>query len=138
MSRKQILGLIRSLSSNALEFLKDEEYQKKIWFRKEGPQSSSYLEVVEYFISRCDMLFNNLNLKEFLGNDNYVMLKNLYDLIINHLDDAENRFVDVDLMTEHQLLDDPKWQDIQSLAEVIHVKLDKFLKEQKEVLDDNG
>lgn len=128
MSRKQLLGIIESLILNALESLKDEEYQKRVWFRNEGPESNSYFQVIEYFISRCELLFNIEDLEELLGNDNYEALKTLYDLVIKHLDSTESKYGDADSITENELLNDPKWHDIQSLAEETEAKLKEFLK----------
>lgn len=125
---KELLGDVKDLILNSLLILKDEDYQKNIWFRTKGPEVGSYGDTTIYFLNSCEYIFKNPKCVLFLGKDNYDLLKKLYDLVLQHLHLTENRFEDTDLIQENDLLNDPKWHDIQSLANEVDRKLTEFVK----------
>jgi len=127
MSVQQTLGRINSLLQNAISTLSDEDYQRRVWFRWEGPEVNSYLDTVTYLISKCDLLFKDPTYLECLGEDNYHLLKKLYDLVIEHLNDVEDR-MSADDLKEEDLVNDPKWHEIQSIAKELHIKLTEWVK----------
>ena len=122
MREKYIKGFLKDILINSIRALKDEDYQKRIWFRFEGPEVDSYLDTIIHFIDRCEALFEEPNCINDLGNENYAFLKKLYDLVLEHLHATENR-INVEQLQENELLDDPKWHEIQILASIIDVKI---------------
>jgi len=126
MSKPKILGFINSLILNATRILKDEEYQRRIWFKHEGPEVSSYTETNVYFLNTCEKIFQDTAAEEQLGEETYGMLKKLYQLVDEHFESVDER-IDSDLIQEDELLNDPHWHDIQTLAEKLEEKLEEFV-----------
>lgn len=129
MKKKTVVGYLQDILINSIKALKDEEYQKRVWFRLEGPEVDSYIDTTVHLIDRCQALFKDPNCVEDLGNENYALLKKLYDLVSEHVRVTEER-IDVEELQEHELLDDPKWHDIQTLASKLDSKLKNYIKEQ--------
>lgn len=123
---KEILGRLDDLLRNSLRQLKDEEYQKKIWFGNDDELMGSYNDACIYFLDRCEYFFKTPVCKVFLGTENYVLLKKLYDLVEEHFGLTEDR-IDPDLIQEDELLNNPNWHDIQTLAEEVELKLKEFV-----------
>lgn len=131
-NEKMIIGYIKDLQMNALNTLKDEEFQRRVWFRLEGPEVSSYTSCTIHYISRCERLFENESCREFLGKENLSFLKKLYDLIRKHLNKSENKLGDADLLEEDEILNDPQWHDIQTLAGEVDVKLTELVRSKED------
>lgn len=127
MHEEMILGRIKELLKNSLVYLKDEKYQQKIWFKEEGPEIDSYSDTCLHFIGCCESIFKYDKSQNYLGDECHKNLKKLYDLVSEHFDSLEKR-IDPDLLQENELLNDPKWHDIQSLAEVVETQLNEFVK----------
>lgn len=128
MPEKMILGTIESLLLNAIHALKDEDYQRRIWFRAEGPEVDSYNDTCTFLMESCEYIFKNAVSKTFLGNANYSMITKLYDLVHEHYGLVEDSTKgNTDLLQENDLLDDPNWHDIQSLAQEAYDKLTAFV-----------
>ncbi len=123
--QKRILGQVEDMLRNSLDSLSDEDFQRRIWFRDEGPEVSSYSESVEHFIGNCESIFRHSVSEEYLGKENFTLIKHLYDLILEHYDSVWDR-IDPDLLEENELLDDPNWHDIQQYAEELEKKLIEF------------
>lgn len=130
MPEKNIIAWIDYLLLNSIPLLKDEEYQRRVWFRHEGSEVDSYSETALHFIGGCETIFKYPSCLDFLGQENYQLLKKLYDLVIDHFDLIESR-IDPDLLKEDELLNDPDWHDIQSIAEEVHLKLTEFVQRKK-------
>ncbi len=127
--RTAILGQIKTMLRNSLRILKDEEYQRRVWFLQEGPDVSTYSDTVVHFIGNCESIFSHSISEEYLGHENYKLIKQLYDQVIEHLNLIEDR-IDPDLLEENELLDDPAWHDIQQLAEELDENLRQFVKKE--------
>lgn len=132
MQKKNILGYVKSILNNALSPIKDEEYQRRVWFGNgiEHGELSTFIDATIYLISRCKYIFNIPGSAEELGQENYDKLKMLYDLVNQYVDDVELT-VDftVEDIEEDRLLNDPKWHDIQILAEEVYERLEEYVKE---------
>lgn len=135
MQKQIILGLIKDLLINAIRPLEDEDYQRRAWFREESPEVSTYLEVAVHLIGRCQTLFNRPFSQEYLGQENYNLIKKIYNLVLAHVDQTEER-MDPDLLTEEELLNDPKWHEIQALAHEVNLKLTEFINNQGGKIED--
>lgn len=127
MQEIKITAYIKDLLINSLSILKDEDYQRRIWFREEGPEVSSYIDTVTHLLDRCKHILEYTNSSEKIGKENYDLLRKLSLLVREHVDLVEER-KDPDLLTEDELLNDPNWHDIQMLAEEVEEKLLEFLK----------
>ena len=130
MQKKDIIGLIKSLLLNSIRILEDEDYQRRLWFRVD-PNSlevGSYSDIIVHLLKRCESIFKEPTSKDYLGEENYTLLKKLNDLASDHLDFTESRLGDSDLLQEDELLNDPNWHDIQTLAGEVHIKLAEFVK----------
>lgn len=125
--KKRIFGYLNDILINSIRALKDEDYQRRVWFRLEGPEVDSYIDSTVHLIGRCESLFSDLESVKDLGSENYTLLKKLYDLVVAHVDSTEAR-INVEELQEKELLDDPKWQDIQALANELDFKLKDYLK----------
>jgi hypothetical protein len=132
MQKKVIVGCIEDLIINALNTLEDEACQRRVWFRAEGAEVSSYIDITTHFLSRCESIFKDPQTRTILGEETYDQLKKLYDLILVHVDLTEDR-IDVDDLQEEELLNDPNWHDIQMLAGKVKLKLTDFLKREGHV-----
>jgi hypothetical protein len=130
MKKKTIIGYLKDILVNSIRALKDEDYQKRIWFRMEGPEVDSYFDTTVHLIDRCQVLFKDPSCAEDLGNENYILLKRLHDLVLEHVHATEER-INVEELQERELLDDPKWHAIQTLAIELETKLKNFIKEQE-------
>ncbi len=131
MFEKTIIGCIKDLQINSIRLFKDEEFQRKIWFFKNEEPTivSSYCDATLHFIDGCRYIFKQPSSSDFIGKENYELLKNLYDLVLDHLHTVENKCEgDPDLLGEDELLNDPKWHDIQTLAGEVDLKLTEFVK----------
>ena len=117
---------------NSLRILKDEEYQRRVWFRHEGPEVSTYIDTAAHLIGKCEIIFEDPSCVEYLGKEDYALLKKLYDLIIEHVDLTEDRIKDTDLLQENELLDNPNWHDIQTLANEVYIKLTDFMNREQQ------
>lgn len=136
MKNGLLLSSIKGLLNNSIDHLKDEEYQRRVWFwdgetEKEGIEVDSYLSTAEHLLNSCKRIFEDPTCIEYLGSENYNLLKKLRDLVYEHVDLTEARLGDADLLQEGELLDDPKWHDIQALAEEVYTKLNKYVEEQQ-------
>ncbi|MEI7488667.1 MAG: hypothetical protein WCJ72_14910 [Chryseobacterium sp.] len=121
MQKEVFFSYIQDLLSNAISVLKDEEYQRDVWFRQAGKEVSSYEDVITHFLSRCGSIFKDPSCMEQCGKENYFLLKKLYDLVIEHIDLIESR-MSLDDLKEEELLDNPHWQDIQALAGEVYMR----------------
>lgn len=127
MKIDNLINIVNDLLLNSIGVLRDEDYQRKIWFQRKGPAVSTYIDTAVHFFDRSELIFNDSLSINQLGNENYSLLKKLYDLLKEHVDLTEDR-TNVDELRENEILDDPNWHDIQSLADELYVKLNKFVK----------
>lgn len=127
MKIDNLINIVKDLLLNSIGVLRDEDYQRKIWFHREGPEVSSYIDTAVHFFDRSELIFKDPSSIEQLGEENYLLLKKLYGLLKEHVDLTEDR-TNVDELGENELLDDPKWHDIQSLADELYVRLNEFVK----------
>ncbi|MBA2367988.1 MAG: hypothetical protein H0V82_03070 [Candidatus Protochlamydia sp.] len=127
MNQELFLGYLKDIQRNAIKALKDEGYQRRVWFRAEGPEVSSYIDTTIHFIDRFELIFDKTNCSKYLGEKNYFLLKRLYNLILEHVDSTQAK-KDADELQEHELLDDPRWHDIQTLAGEIDLILTDYIK----------
>ncbi len=111
---------------NSIRILKDEDYQKKVWFRKEGYDESCYSETVFHFLESSEKILNDQHHVGLLGEQIFFILNELYNLVKEHIDLLEE-YCDPDLLEENELLDDPKWKTIQAHAEKLFIKLSTFV-----------
>ena len=126
MQKTKLKGYVKTLIINTTRVLKDEDFQRRIWFRREGPEVSSYIDTGVFFVANTKQILDDPENEEYLGKETYALLKKLYDLLIEHIDRTEDR-IDPYLLTEEELLNDPKWQDIQTLAGNVEEKFKEFL-----------
>lgn len=131
MEKKVLIGFLNDLLINSLDALKDEEFQRRVWFRREGPEVDSYIDTTCHTIELCRSLFKDPNCIEYLGKETYESLKKLHDLVLEHVDLTEER-INVDYLQENELLDDPNWHDIQELSNEVYVKLTDFVNRHKD------
>lgn len=129
MQSQKLRGLVKDLINNGIYDLSREDYQRRVWFRREGPEVGSYIDSVTYFIARCDSIFKEAESAQYLGKENYVLLKKLYDSVLGHLELTETR-INADELNEEELLNDPNWHDIQSFAELLYSNLKELIKEE--------
>jgi len=127
MPKETILTFVKDILTNVLDVLKDEDYQRRVWFKHEGPEVSTYIDLTGHFLGRCEAIFKIPQHEEYLGIENYNLLKKLYDQIVYHVDATENN-IDPESLQEDMLLNDPRWHDIQTLAGEVELKLIEFVK----------
>lgn len=130
-NEKGIIGVIKTLLINSIESLKDEEYQKRVWFRAEGPEVDSYEDSIIHFLTYSHHILNDPSAINFIGEDRYNLIKKLNKLIRMHLNSSQSKMEDVDCLEEEELLNDPKWQDIIALTSELDIKLKQLLKEKE-------
>ena len=128
MKIKATVNIVKDLLLNSIGVLRDEDYQKRVWFGREGPEVSSYIDTAFHFFDRSELIFKDPQCREYLGEETYTMLKKLYDLLIEHVDLTEDRLLDVNELQEDELLNDPNWHDIQALSQDLYVRLSDFVK----------
>lgn len=121
-----LLGLIRDLLRNSLPALSDSEYQRRVWFRWEGREVDTYIDSISHFLTICDSIFRHSQCPEYLGMENYSLLKKLYELLQVHVDSVESH-IDADNLTEEKLMKDPQWHEILALSKVLQHKLTEFV-----------
>lgn len=121
-----LINILKDLQLNSIGVLRDENYQRRIWFKREGPGVSSYIDTAVHFLDRSELILHDPASLGQLGEVNYSLLKKLHDLLTEHVHLTEDR-TDVDDLKENELLDDPNWHDIQSLSEEIYAKFDEFI-----------
>ena len=131
MQSKKLIGYLKDMLINSLQAIKDEEYQRRVWFHQDGPEVDSYIDSTSYFLESCEFIFKLPDVIENLGGQNYQLLKQLYDLVSVHVDRIEQKR-DPYQLEEEELLNDPKWQDIQSIAEKVYNALEDFIGKNKE------
>ena len=124
-----ILGHVKSMLINDLDILKDEAFQRRVWFRQEGPEVSYFSDTIMHFKGNYEAIFEYSVSEEYLGKENYALLKKLYDQVSEHYGLIDDR-IDPDLLEESELLDDPAWHDIQQLAEELDTRLQQFVKKE--------
>lgn len=127
MKKKRMFGFLKDILINSIKALKDEDYQRRVWFRLEGPEVDSYIDTTVYLIDRCKAFFNDSSYAKELDTENYILLKKLYDLVLDHVHLTEER-INVERLKENELLDDPKWHDIQTLANELDYRLREYIK----------
>ena len=130
MPEEIIWTFINDLLLNAISVLKNEEYQRRVWFKVEGPEVSTYLDTTVHLIDRCEAIFKYPVCSTYLGQDNYALLKKLYELVHEHLTLTERR-INADLLEEDELFSDPKWHEIIALAGKVYLKLTDFVERKK-------
>lgn len=127
-----ILSRIKTMLINSIDSLKDEEFQRRVWFRNEGPEADSYGDACIFLIDECESIFKQPGCVDYLGTENYEHLKKLYDLVSDHFGLTQERIIDTDLLQEDELLNDPNWHDIQMLAGEVEEKLTEFVKRKED------
>lgn len=130
MQSKILISYVNDILTNALGSLKDEDFQRRVWFHQQGAEVSSYIDCTTHFLDRCESIFKLQDAEESLGVETNKLLKTLYELISIHVDDTENK-MDPYEIKEEELLNDPKWHDIQTMAEEAYIKLKEFIEKQK-------
>jgi len=129
MNRDTLISYIKDMIRNGLNVLQDESYQRQVWFRQEIPgEVSTYIDITVHFLSGCRSIFEDPKCETRLGKETYALLKQLYEQISSHVHLTEARLDNIDDLQEDDLLNDPKWHDIQSLARDVRIKLLDFLK----------
>ncbi len=129
MQKKILICRVDALIRNALNPLQDEVYQRRVWFgRLRSNEVSTYTDVMDYCLDRCESIFQDSDCETMLGKDNYTLLKQLYELVYSHADLTEDRLGTQVEPREDDLLNDPAWHDIQSLARDVQIRLLDFLK----------
>lgn len=126
MQEMMLLGLIRDLLRNSLPALADPEYQRRVWFHCEGPEVDTYIDSISHFLTICDSVFRQAQGPEYLGMENYSLLKRLYGLLHAHADSVESH-MDLDTLTEEKLMEDPQWHEILALSKELQYKLTEFV-----------
>lgn len=126
MKTDHLINTISDLLRNSIRILKDENYQRRIWFRNEGPEENWYTETVFHFLDSSDKILQDPACAAQLGEQNFSLLRRLHDLLKDHVDLLEER-IDPDCLEENELLDDPNWHDIQTLSEDLFIKLTDFV-----------
>ena len=126
MKKNNLLNIINDLLLNSISILKDEDYQRKIWFRNEGTDESFYTDTVYHFIDSSEKILKDPTCIQQLGEQNFFLLKKLQEHVKDHVSLLEDR-IDPDCLQENELLDDPNWHDIQTLSEDLFIKLTDFI-----------
>lgn len=126
METKSLMNAIGNMLQNSIRILKDEDYQRKVWFRDESTDVSCYTETVSHFLRTSGLIIKDPNCIVQLGEQNFSLLEHLHYLIKEHRGLLMER-IDPDCMEENELLDDPNWQDIQTLSEDLFIKLTDFV-----------
>lgn len=128
--QEKVLARVRSILEHTVKVFKDKEYQKKTWFRHEGPEVSSFIDDIDYFIGECRKLFKMSNYYEELGRKNGDKLKHLYNMIYQFLGEIE---MDIDFsendFKEEQLLSDPRWEKIIEASTDVYQVLSEYVGE---------
>lgn len=127
LQEQKILIRIDELLRNSLKYLKDEEFQKKVWFGHHDQLVGSYLDTCVHFLEHSEYIFKFECSEAFLGRDNFLTLKKLYKLVFDHFR-SKDECIDPDELKQDELLNDPKWQDIQTLAGEVELRLKDFVK----------
>src|SRR5215208_5435097 len=115
MKTKNLMNIINDMLRNSICVLKDEDYQRNIWFRNEGTEESCYTETVNHFLESSEKILKDQTCIQQLGEQNFSLVKQLYHLVKDHVGLLEER-IDPDCLEENELLDDPNWHDIQTLS----------------------
>jgi hypothetical protein len=126
MKTDNLINIINNLLRNSIRILKDEDYQRRVWFRNEGAEESWYTETVFHFLDSSDKILDDPACVDQLGEQNFSLLRQLHDQLTDHVDLLEER-TDPDCLEENELLDDPNWHDIQTLSEDLFIKLTDFV-----------
>lgn len=127
MKMQALVNTVKDLLLNSIGILRDEGFQRRVWFRGDSPEVCTYIDTACHFLDRSKSIFTDLSCIEQLGEENYSQLKKLRSLVKEHVGLTEDR-INVDELREDELLDDPNWHDIQALSEDIYVKLTDFVR----------
>lgn len=127
MKIQALINIIQDMLLNSIGVLKDEEFQRDIWFRRNGPEVSTYIDTACHFFDTSASIFKDPSCVDYLGEEIYSKLKKLHDLLKDHVHLTEDR-ISVDELEEDDLLNDPNWHDIQALSEDVYNKLTEFIK----------
>ncbi len=122
MQKEIFLSYIKDMLTNSLNVLGDAEYQKEVWFGPPGKEISTYEDTVSHFLDRCEQLFEDPNTIHFCGEKIYGLLKELFNLVSEHLRMTENK-INLSKFQKEDLLNDPNWQCIQRIAANLCAKL---------------
>jgi hypothetical protein len=109
IERKKMLSNIYGVLKN----LSDKEYQERVWLRGEGPEVSSYEELI-------NTLFDDFYFDELLEDNNpYNISQALFDKLINlrlKLNNYNDKDSDGNIKEVIQILNDSEWIKIQKLS----------------------
>jgi hypothetical protein len=126
MQASQLKNIINDMIKNSIRILRDEDYQRKVWFRNIGDEESCYTETIFHFLDASEVILSDQENIQQLGNKNFLFIKDLYEKIKEHFNELGDN-IDLDTLTENELLDDPKWKIILNLSEKLSNKLSNFI-----------
>lgn len=111
-----------------LQPLCDPDFQRRVWFRLEGPEVSTFEETTGNLM---DSYLDHQTLPEYqlyYENEYGALIKQLYEKIHAYTTNSETIYNSVN---EEQLLNDPKWLSIVSLSKKTVESLNRRMKEVK-------
>ncbi len=106
----------------------DSDYQKRIWIEQQGPEVSDYDEATMHFMERCDDMFNRPYDFEGLDEPIQKALKDFYNEVCEFDFKIASQFPEGQ---DEQVLNEPKWIEIQKKAEQTYKFIISRLKEKK-------
>lgn len=107
MNRSQILKSILGF----VDRISDEDYQKRVWVRLEGPECDDFDETMTYFFDEIESILKNY--KDFgISNEQYQLLVKFHDILDLFSDEMM-------YFPAEQIILDPRWQEIRELAKEV-------------------
>jgi len=119
MINKKSHFFYNSIIHDVIKEISDINFQKRIWIRGEGPECSSFGEVVNNFFDYYEALDNiHLNYKEYnLTKQQYLKLDALYKKF--------DEYFDISPENEDEVIQDPRWHEIVAFAKDVYADLSK-------------
>jgi len=108
---QELLKVIKEIS--------DIHFQKKIWIKGEGPECSSYCDIVDFFFQFYKGARNlDSQYAEYgLTKEQHRKLKALYEKFDSYLDISPEN--------DEEVIQDPRWHEIIALAKDVYADLGK-------------
>jgi len=100
----------------------DVEYQKKCWFRMEGPEVSSFGEDFTLMDTAWKIL-DDSDRDHYLNNECNVLIRQFMQKLHKYRENPQTDFI---LIDEDELYKDPKWIEITQLAKKTQAALEKL------------
>ncbi len=76
---------------NSLLILKDDDYQRKVWFRKEIANESFPTETIDNFLENSKIILNDRNSIQQIGGNSFSLLRQLHFIVQDYIDELEEK-----------------------------------------------